>query len=89
MTAPDGAKFWLSGIYQDVRHNQRLTYTAAWEDAEGHRGHETLVTVTFDDQGSATKIVIHQARFASRVSRDSHLDGWAGTLENLAAFLNE
>jgi len=88
MTGPDGVHFWLSGVYQEVLQNQRLTYTAAWEDAVGQRGHETLITLTFEEHGDATKLIMHQARFASQASRDSHHEGWSSTLENLAAFLN-
>lgn len=88
MTAPDEMRFWLSGVYQEVLKNQRLAYTAAWEDAEGQRGHETLITLTFEDHGAATKLIMHQARFASPTARDSHHEGWSSTLENLAAYLN-
>ena len=87
MRAADGEDFWLSGTYRDVVPLQRLSYTAAWEDADGKRGHETLITLTFEQLGSRTKLVMHQARFTTASARDSHHEGWASTLESLAAYL--
>lgn len=89
MTATDGDSFWLSGTYQEVVPGQRLVYTAAWEDAAGNRGHETLITLTFEALGDKTKLVMHQARFETASSRDSHHEGWTSTLESLAANLSE
>lgn len=89
MTASDGKTFWLSGTYQEVVPDKRLIYTAAWEDPEGNRGHETLITLTFAAQGNKTKLVMHQARFETSSNRDSHHEGWTSTLESLAAYLSE
>jgi len=87
MTGSDGIDHWLSGVYRDVVAATRLSYTAAWEDAAGQRGHETLVTVTFEDAGTATKLTLRQAPFATDATRDANRWGWASTLDHLSSYL--
>lgn len=87
MTDADGTEHWLSGVYRDVVAQSRLSYTAAWEDDAGQRGHETLVTVTFEDAGTGTKLTLHQTTFLSEDARDGHRQGWDSTLDHLDAYL--
>ena len=55
----------LRGVYREIVEPERLVFTYAWEDAEGKPGHETLVTVTFEEFGGKTKLTFHQAVFES------------------------
>jgi uncharacterized protein YndB with AHSA1/START domain len=87
MRSPEGTDHRLRGVYREIVEPERLVFTFAWEDEEGRVGHETLVTVTFADQGGRTKLTLHQAVFESVTARDSHREGWTGTLERLAAYL--
>jgi len=66
---------------------ERLVFTFAWEDAEGRPGHETVVTVTFDEFGAKTKLTLHQAVFETVTARELHQGGWASALECLAEYL--
>jgi uncharacterized protein YndB with AHSA1/START domain len=49
MRSPDGVDLWLGGVYREIVEPERLVFTHAWEDADGKRGHETLVTVTLTE----------------------------------------
>ena len=48
-----GSDLWLGGVYREIVPPERLVFTFAWEE-EGERGLETLVTITFADQGGKT-----------------------------------
>lgn len=87
MRSPEGEEHWLSGEYREVTRPERLVFTHAWHDETGKPGHETVVTVTFKEEGGRTRLTLHQALFASRASRDGHEMGWQATLDNLAAYL--
>lgn len=87
MRSPEGSLHWLRCTYREVEEPARLAFTWAWEDAEGRPGHETLVTVDFVEQDERTRLVVHQAAFESESARDSHHEGWSGTLDRLADFL--
>jgi uncharacterized protein YndB with AHSA1/START domain len=77
------------GVYQEIVSPERLVFTYAWEDAHGVPGHETLVTVRFEDHENATKLTLHQAAFESAAICNEHRDGWSGCLERFAAYLAE
>jgi uncharacterized protein YndB with AHSA1/START domain len=87
MRSPEGTDHWLRGVYREVVEPERLVCTWAWEDAEGTPGHETLLTVSFAQQGAKTKLTLHQAVFESVTARDAHQEGWTSGLDRLAEFL--
>jgi uncharacterized protein YndB with AHSA1/START domain len=87
MRSPEGTDHWLRGVYREIVEPERLVFTWAWEDAEGNPGHETMVTVTFVEQGAKTRLVMHQAIFESDTARDAHEEGWTSGLERLAEYL--
>ena len=86
MRAPDG-DHRLVGVYREIAEPERLAFTFAWEDAGGAVGPETLVTLTFAEQGAKTKLTLHQAVFESVTARDMHNTGWSESLDRLAAYL--
>jgi uncharacterized protein YndB with AHSA1/START domain len=66
----------MSGEYRKIEKNRKIVYTFAWDEDSGP-GIETLVTVTFEDDGRGRTIQrFHQTPFASAESRDSHVSGW-------------
>ena len=87
MRSPEGSLHWLRCVYREVVEPERLAFTWAWEDADGHPGHETVVTVEFVEQGAQTRLVVHQAVFESDSARDSHHQGWSGSLDRLGEYL--
>jgi uncharacterized protein YndB with AHSA1/START domain len=87
MQSPTGSLHTKQGIYREVTAPERLVFTFAWEDAAGQPMHETLVTVTFDDLGSATRLTLHQAFFETAGWRDEHIAGWTSCLERFSEYM--
>ena len=87
MVAPDGSRHWLGGIYREVVPHKHLVMTHAWDDEDGRPGHQTIVTVRFEDLGRRTKVTLEQTGFDSVESRDGHLEGWSECLDILAEHL--
>jgi uncharacterized protein YndB with AHSA1/START domain len=85
--SPEGTDYWMRGVYREIVEPDRIVFTFAWEDEKGEPGHETLVTVTFAEQGGKTKLTFHQAVFETIADRDSHHEGWSESLDRLEAYL--
>lgn len=87
MRSPEGTEYWKQGVYREVVEPERLVFTFAWEDPDGRPGHETMVTVTFAEHGTKTRLTLHQGVFETVTARDSHQSGWTSTVERLADYL--
>ena len=87
MRAPAGTVSCKSGVYREVRAPERLVFTYADEDAAGNTGPETVVTVTFAEVAGKTELTLHHAFLATVALRQSHHQGWAGSLDRLAGHL--
>lgn len=81
-----GRELWQGGVFREVVPPDRVVFTFAW-DAEGERGLETLVTVTFAEQDGKTRMVFHQAPFQSVGERDGHQGGWTSSFDRLTEYL--
>ncbi|OWY60908.1 hypothetical protein B7486_66650 [cyanobacterium TDX16] len=68
---------------------ERLVFTFAWEDENNRPKHETLVTVTFEEQDNKTLMTFQQAIFESTESRNAHNTGWSECFDRLATYLTE
>lgn len=79
---------WMSGVYREIVAGRRLVFTFAWEEDRARGAPETLVTVTFEADGTGTRQRFHQAPFATVEGRDSHLSGWGECLDREAAYLS-
>ncbi len=80
---PDRGELAMSGIYLAVEPPRRLAFTWAWEDADGARGHETEVSVSFEPAPGGTRLVLVQQYFASKQARDRHTAGWSTSFDRL------
>ncbi len=87
MRAPDGSKHIKRGVYREIVEPERLVFTYVNEDADGRLGPETVVTVTFEEQGARTKLTLQQTGFDTIASRDGHEGGWSSCLERFAEYL--
>lgn len=87
MRGPEGDDHRLRGVYREVVEPERLVFTWAWEGEGGTLGHETVLTVTFEEHGEKTRLTLHQAVFESVTARDAHQGGWTSGLEHLAEYL--
>ena len=85
--SPEGNDHWMQGIYREVVEPERLVFTFAWEDENNQPKHETLVTVTFEEQDNKTLMTFQQAIFESIESRDSHNTGWSECFDRLEIYL--
>lgn len=86
MVSPQGEKMWLSGVYREVVQDELLVFTHAWEE-DGTGGHETLVTVRFEDHARGTKLTFEQSGFDSAESASGHKGGWKQCFERLDVLL--
>lgn len=80
---------WASGVYHEIVPPERLVFSFAWEEPEGARGHDTLVTIILSDRGGKTEMAFHQAIFETVTERDEHVDGWKPCFDRLATYLAE
>ncbi len=87
LRSPEGDDYWVRGKYREIVPLERFSLTNAWENEDGTTGPETLLTVSFEDRGQQTKLVLHQAEFDSLESRDGHMSGWEETLDQLPGYL--
>ncbi len=78
-----------SGVFREIVEPERLVFTYAFEDESGKRGHETIVTLTFADQGGKTLLTLHQAFFEDEVVRGDHVRGWTQSLNRLVDYAKE
>lgn len=86
LRSPEGVEHWVRGVYREVQPHVRLVMTHAWEDERGEPGPETLVTVTFAEEGPGrTRMNFRQSGFTSKQSRDGHQGGWSSSFDKLAA----
>jgi uncharacterized protein YndB with AHSA1/START domain len=78
----DGGELSHKGVFREVTPPERLVFTFSW-DEEGERGLETLITITFADQGDKTLMTFRQIPFQSAEERDGHRYGWGSAFERL------
>ena len=81
-----GRELWQGGAVREIVPPARLVYTFAWDRDDGSRGQETLVTITFTEQGGKTRMTLHQAEFESVAQRDGHRGGWSSAFDRLAEY---
>jgi uncharacterized protein YndB with AHSA1/START domain len=88
MRSLDRKEYWRSGVYQEVIRPERLVFTYFSDDPNSKPGHETVVTVTFEEhEGRKTKLTLRQAVFESVAARDAHQGGWTSVVERLAGYM--
>jgi uncharacterized protein YndB with AHSA1/START domain len=81
-----GAELWQHGTFHEVVEPERLVFTFVWEEA-GERGIETMVTVTFADEGQKTRMTFRHEPFQTTAERDGHGYGWTSTFDRLQEHL--
>jgi uncharacterized protein YndB with AHSA1/START domain len=77
---------WFSGVYREIVQDKRLVFTFTWENEGPSAGHETLVTITFEERDGKTVQTFHQAPFRNLERRDSHVGGWSEAFDKEAAY---
>jgi uncharacterized protein YndB with AHSA1/START domain len=86
MQPPEGELFHLSGEFREVDPPARLSYTFRW-DPPTPDDRETLATLSLEDRGEETELLLTQGEFATEERRALHEGGWTEALERLERVL--
>ncbi len=101
MQSPQGVVDRQLGEFREIVEPERIVFTYAFEDfpqrqtsgrwskESGQPGHQTIVTVNFEDLGAKTRLTIRQAIFESAGVRDEHIRGWGEALDRFAAYVTQ
>ena len=81
----DGEIHDVSGTYDAVETDQKLSFSWHWITMPERTSHVTL-TLTPDADGAATILVLHHEQFADQAARDGHEGGWNSTLDKLETY---
>ena len=93
MRAPDGAEHPMGGIFQEVVTPERLVFTNIAVDAEGNALLEGITTVTFEAEGTKTKLTVH-TRVEGKVPVAGQMlagmeAGWTQSIDRLEALMTK
>lgn len=82
MQPEEGDPFIVGGVYQEIVPQEKLVFTWRWQHEDASK--ESLVTLNFKSLGKRqTELTLIHERFSSVEDRDSHGEGWVGTLDQL------
>lgn len=84
MRLTDGRVIPVTGVYRAIDAPRTLAFT--W-GAESDTARLSLISLTLGQKGDETELNLRQQGFTSVESRDTHLTGWNGALNKLAAHL--
>jgi uncharacterized protein YndB with AHSA1/START domain len=99
MRGPDGKDYWSTGVYREIVPLERLVVTDSFADEKGnvvpasHYGMagewplELLVTVTFEDLGNKTKMVLRHEGIPEGMMREMTETGWSESFDKLAEYI--
>lgn len=100
MRSPDGKDYWSTGVYCEIVPLERIVCTDSFADERGnvvppsHYGMESdfpremLVTVTFEEHGGKTTMILRQAGMPAGTMSEMAKEGWNGSFDKLAEILN-
>jgi uncharacterized protein YndB with AHSA1/START domain len=84
MISAEGKEHDVSGVYLEVIPNEKLMFTWTWKEKLER---ESLVTVTLRPSSGGTELELKHEQFFDAEERDSHQEGWMGSLAQLERFL--
>ena len=86
MQSPRG-EFTVAGEYKEIIPEEKLVFSWQWQGEEEYE--ITQVTLLFKAVSETeTELTLQHGRFDTVEELDSHTEGWVGTYEQLAAFLD-
>ncbi len=101
MRGPDGKDYWSTGIYREIVPGERLVMTDSFADEKGgvvpasYYGMtgdwplELLVTMTLEEAGGKTKMVLRHEGIPSGLMREMTETGWSESFDKLAESIVE
>jgi uncharacterized protein YndB with AHSA1/START domain len=84
MRSEGGEEHDVGGVFREVVTDRKLVFTWAWRTSPER---ESLVTVEFVPDGTATTLTVKHEQFADVEARDRHNQGWTGALDKFAALV--
>ena len=84
MAMPDGNEMWVEGIYREIIEPDRLVFTWSWDQEDGSRGLETIVSVEFEEKDGGTEMRLMQSLFEDAEACRLHSEGWTSSFVCLA-----
>jgi uncharacterized protein YndB with AHSA1/START domain len=99
MRSAEGRDYWSTGVYREIDPLKRLVFTDSFADGNGtvvpasHYGMpgdwplELLVTVTFEERGGTTAMLLKHAGIPAGEMSDLTRAGWNESFDKLAARL--
>ena len=86
MQPPEGDVFHLSGKFLEVDPPARLAYTFRWEPPDPD-DRETVATLSLQERGERTVVLLTQGEFATAERLGLHEDGWSDSFGRLEQVL--
>ena len=83
MHVPDGSMLTVGGVYKEIIPPSRIVMSWKWSREDT----DTTITLTFKPAGGGTDLTLRHEGFAAAERRDSHNNGWTGSLDKLQAYL--
>jgi uncharacterized protein YndB with AHSA1/START domain len=87
MQPPHGDLFYLAGEFQEVDPPARLTYTFRWDPPDPD-DRQTVVTLSLEDRGERTEVLLTQGEFATHDRLALHEEGWMDSFGRLDQVLS-
>jgi uncharacterized protein YndB with AHSA1/START domain len=96
MRGPDGKDYWSTGVYREIVPRERIVVTDSFADENGnvvpasHYGMtedwplELLVTVTFEEIGGKTRMILRHEGIPEGLMKDLTQTGWSESFNKLA-----
>jgi uncharacterized protein YndB with AHSA1/START domain len=75
----------VSGVYREIVPDEKVSFTWAWKTTPER---ESLVTVTFKEDGDGTIMTLLHEQFFDEDARDRHRTGWTSTMDKLEKYLS-
>jgi uncharacterized protein YndB with AHSA1/START domain len=99
MRSPEGQEYWSTGVYREIVPMERIVTTDSFADEKGnvvpasHYGMpgdwplELLITVTFEDAGGKTRMVLRHEGLPAGIMSEQTEAGWNESFDKLAEIL--
>jgi uncharacterized protein YndB with AHSA1/START domain len=84
MRLSDGRMIPVAGVFKVIDAPRKLVFTWGWE---GDPSRESLITISLQERGEQTELILRQEGLGSASNRDDHGKGWNGALNKLARYL--
>ena len=100
MRSPEGKDYWSTGVYREIVPMKRIVCTDSFADEEGNVVPATyygmspdfplemLVTVTFEEFGGKTKLILRHTGIPRGADQEGAEQGWNESFDKLAEILN-